>query len=306
MSVLVCITGRNNEKLMAKLQDALPDVELKLWPHCDDLESVKFVLAWKAPQELWQKLPNLKVVQSFGAGVDGIPMSILPSGTVVARIIDPQLSDDMAEYVLSHALAHKLRHQNYCAEQAKKNWKPRRARKGVTAGVLGLGELGKAVAQRLSDNGFTVRGWSRSAKQLDDIACYYGEAQLASFASGLDYLVCLLPLTDSTHGVLNRQLFQNVSNDCLLINVARGQHLNEQDLIDALNEQELGGAVLDVFTTEPLPEKHVFWSHPKVTVTPHIAAVTNLDTVVAQIAGNIRACFTGAPIKNGVDVTQGY
>ncbi|AOT09261.1 2-hydroxyacid dehydrogenase [Pseudoalteromonas luteoviolacea] len=306
MSVLVCITGRNNEKLMAQLREMLPDVELKLWPHCGDLDDVEFVLAWNAPLELWQQLPNLKVVQSFGAGVDGIPMDLLPESVEVARIVDPKLSDDMAEYILSHVLAHKLRHQNYLVEQAKQNWKPRRARKGIAAGVLGLGELGRVVAQRLSDNGFAVRGWSRSAKVLNNIECYSGEAQLASFASELDYLVCLLPLTEATHGILNRQLFQHVSNDCLLINVARGQHLNEKELIEAIDMEELGSAVLDVFAQEPLPKTHPFWEHPKVTVTPHIAAVTSLDTVVAQIVDNIQACISDMPIKNGIDVSKGY
>ncbi|MBQ4877446.1 2-hydroxyacid dehydrogenase [Pseudoalteromonas luteoviolacea] len=306
MSVLVCITGRNNEKLMAKLQVALPDVNLQLWPECDDLSGIEFVLTWKAPESLWQQLPNLKVVQSFGAGVDGIPMNSLPTDVTVARIVDPQLSDDMAQYVLSHVLAYKLRHQSYIANQDTQYWKPRRARTGESVGILGLGELGKVVAKRLLDNGFMVRGWSRSHKEIDNIDCFHGEGQLEAFASELDYLVCLLPLTVETHGILSKSIFHHVSSECLLINVARGQHLNEQDLIEALDKEVLGGAVLDVFDTEPLPKTHPFWNHPKVIVTPHIAAVTNLNTVVAQIAENIRACIAGLPIKNTVDVNKGY
>ncbi|MDK2594554.1 2-hydroxyacid dehydrogenase [Pseudoalteromonas obscura] len=306
MSVLVCITGRNNDKLMAKLKGALPNVDIYQWPHCDNLADIEFVLVWKAPEELWQQLPNLKVVQSFGAGVDGIPVDKLPSGVEVARIVDKQLSQDMAEYVLSNVLAYKLRSQEYCSNQSTSFWKPRRARQGKTAGILGMGELGAVVAKRLSVNGLNVRGWSRTAKQLDNIRCFHGEEQLSDFLSQLDYLVCLLPLTEATAGILSRTLFSMVSSDCLLINVARGQHLNEHDLIEALDSGELGHAVLDVFATEPLPKDHAFWSHPKVTVTPHVAAVTNLDTVVAQITDNINACLERKPIKNTVNTSVGY
>ncbi|KZN31228.1 hypothetical protein N483_05260 [Pseudoalteromonas luteoviolacea NCIMB 1944] len=291
---------------MAKLKGALPDVDIYLWPHCDNLADIEFVLVWKAPEELWQQLPNLKVVQSFGAGVDGIPVDKLPPDVEVARIVDKQLSHDMAEYVLSHILAYKLRSQEYSANQSTSYWKPRRARQGATAGILGMGELGAVVAKRLSANGLSVRGWSRTAKQLDNIRCFHGEEQLSEFLSQLDYLVCLLPLTDATAGILNRALFNQVSSDCLLINVARGQHLNEHDLLEALDCGELGHAVLDVFVTEPLPKDHAFWSNPKVTVTPHVAAVTNLDTVVAQITSNIKACLEKKPIKNTVDITVGY
>ncbi|KZN37688.1 2-hydroxyacid dehydrogenase [Pseudoalteromonas luteoviolacea] len=306
MSVLVCITGRNNDKLMMKLNEALPEVKIELWPNCENKADVEFVLAWNAPDELWRQLPNLKVVQSYGAGVDGIPLDKLPNDVQVTRIVDKQLSVDMAEYVLSHVLAHKLRHGEYSANQANRNWKPRRAKSSNVVGILGLGELGCKTAQLLSSHGFSVRGWSRTLKRLANIDCYAGEAQFEQFLSGLDYLVCLLPLTQATTGILNTKLFSSVSSDCVLINVARGQHLVESDLIAALDNNEIGAAVLDVFQTEPLPEHHPFWTHPKITVTPHVAAVTNLDTVVAQIAANARACLAKQSLQNLVNQQTGY
>ncbi|MCF2856351.1 glyoxylate/hydroxypyruvate reductase A [Pseudoalteromonas sp. SMS1] len=306
MSVLVSITGRNNDKLMAKLQEALPETKIEQWPNCENMEDIEFVLAWNAPDELWQQLPNLKVVQSYGAGVDGIPLAILPSSVKVTRIVDQQLSVDMAEYVLSHVLAYKLRHREYTSNQTERYWKPRRSVAGDSVGILGLGELGCRTASLLSRHGFSVRGWSRTLKDLSNVECYAGEAQFEQFLTGLDYVVCLLPLTSATQGILNAQLFSLVSSECLLINVARGQHLVEADLLNALDENELGAAVLDVFTTEPLPEAHPFWKHPKITVTPHVAAVTNLDTVVAQIAANARACFANQALQNRVMQDRGY
>ncbi|MBQ4812284.1 glyoxylate/hydroxypyruvate reductase A [Pseudoalteromonas luteoviolacea] len=306
MSVLVCVTGRNNDKLMAKLNEALPDVKIELWPHCEDLNRVQFVLAWNAPDELWAQLPNLKVVQSYGAGVDGIALDKLKPNVSVARIVDEQLSADMAEYVLSHVLANKLRHREYATNQGHRNWKPRRAKNGNEVGILGLGELGRVTAELLGHHGFSIRGWSRTQKCISNVACYAGEAQLEAFLSGIDYLVCLLPLTQQTKGILNAELFSQVPPNCVLINVARGQHLVEADLLVALDNNELEAAVLDVFSTEPLPESHPFWSHPKVTVTPHVAAVTNMDTVVAQIAANARACLGNNPLENRVDLGQGY
>ncbi|KZN45611.1 2-hydroxyacid dehydrogenase [Pseudoalteromonas luteoviolacea] len=306
MSVLVCVTGRNNDKLMAKLSDAIPDVKIEQWPYCEDLSSVQFVLAWNAPDNLWQQLPNLKVVQSYGAGVDGIALDKLKPCVSVARIVDQKLSVDMAEYVLSHVLANKLRHREYAANQSEGYWKPRRAMGGNEVGILGLGELGKVTAEVLVRHGFSVRGWSRTQKDLPKVACYAGENQLETFLSEIDYLVCLLPLTQQTKGMLNAKLFSLLPANCVVINVARGQHLVEEDLLAALDNNKLGGAVLDVFSTEPLPENHPFWSHSKVTVTPHVAAVTNMDTVIAQIAANVNACLDDTPLENQVNLSKGY
>ena len=306
MSVLVCVTGRNNDKLLAELSAQLPNVKIYEWPHCDNLEEIEFVLAWKAPEMLWAQLPNLQVVQSYGAGVDAIDLSLIPEHVQVTRIVDTQMAEDMAEYVLAHTLAHKLRIREYLIKQQQGLWKPKRAHATQHVGILGLGELGLSVANRLVSNNFKVSGWSRSEKQLAHINHFHGEVQLPDFLKELDVLVCLLPLTLQTEKILNLDLFKQLPDHCLLINVARGKHLNESDLLKAFEQDELAAAVLDVFTEEPLPKSHAFWSHPKITITPHCAALTQLKTVCEQIADNVKAQQANTQLSNLVCKQKGY
>jgi glyoxylate/hydroxypyruvate reductase A len=270
------------------------------------LSAVEFVIAWHAPDELWSQLPNLKVVQSFGAGVDGITLKQLPKNVTVTRIVDKGLANDMAEYILTHVLAHKLRLRAYTVKQNQHQWKPKRVKSDNHVGILGLGELGRAAAERLLNNNFIVSGWARTPKEMDGVHCYYGENELNQFLEGLNYLVCLLPLTTHTTGILNRTLFEKLPNDSVLINVARGQHLVEDDLIWALDNNQLAGATLDVFSKEPLQNEHPFWGHPQITITPHCAAVTDLTTVCEQIVFNINAHFTKQPLRHSIDKVIGY
>ncbi|PCK30924.1 2-hydroxyacid dehydrogenase [Pseudoalteromonas piscicida] len=308
MALLICVTGRNNDKLIAKLTALLPEQTILEWPLDDptQLEKVEFVLAWNAPQFLWEQLPNLKVVHSYGAGVDSIPIHLLPEHVEVARIVDPNLADDMAEYVLGHILSHKLRVREYQQNQTAQVWKPKRANAGRTVGIMGMGQLGLAVANKLIINRFTVKGWSNSAKQLDNIAHFSGETELSAFLQDLDYLVCLLPLTEQTQGMLDATIFAAAPSHCVLINVARGRHLNEADLLSALANESFGGAILDVFETEPLPIEHGFWLHPKITITPHVAALTSLSTAAEQIANNFIAMRNSQALSHTVKKHQGY
>ena len=306
MSVLVCVIGRNNDKLLAELSAQLPNVKIYEWPHCENLTEIEFVLAWKAPETIWAQLPNLQVVQSYGAGVDAIDLSIIPEHVQVTRIVDTQLAEDMAEYVLAHILAYKLRIKEYLVKQQRGQWKPKRAHATQNVGILGMGELGLNVANKLISNNFRVSGWSRSEKQLEHIKHFHGEAQLSDFLRELDVLVCLLPLTSETEEILNLEVFKQLPDHCLLINVARGKHLNESDLLIALEQDELAAAVLDVFTEEPLPKMHSFWSHPKITITPHCAALTQLKTVCEQIVENVKAHQANRRLNNLVCKQKGY
>ncbi|KAF7774277.1 gyoxylate/hydroxypyruvate reductase A [Pseudoalteromonas citrea] len=276
------------------------------WPHCTNLSEIEFVIAWNAPQALWAQLPNLKVVQSYGAGVDGIELDHLLPHVVVTRIVDTGLADDMAEYVLTHALAHKLRLREYNLKQHLCEWKPRRVKPYNHVGILGLGELGQAAAKRFLNNGFIVSGWSRTKKSIEGVTSYHGEAAFNQFLESLDYIVCLLPLTVQTSGILNRTLFEQVPAHCVLINVARGQHLIDEDLIWALDNNKLAGATLDVFSEEPLPSEHPFWHHPLITMTPHCAAITDLTSVCEQITININASNEQRPLQNIIDRSAGY
>ncbi|MCO7186960.1 MULTISPECIES: glyoxylate/hydroxypyruvate reductase A [unclassified Pseudoalteromonas] len=306
MALLVCVTGRDNSKLMAGLREHLPGVDVREWPEGGNLAEIEFVLAWNAPESLWRQLPNLKVVQSFGAGVDGIPLSELPAEVKVCRIVDPALAEDMAEYVLGHVLAHKLRLPLYYQQQQQRLWRPKRASGGNRVGIMGLGQLGQVVAKKMLQNNFEVIGWSRSEKALPGISQFWGAEQLHLFASQCDYLVCLLPLTPQTREILDKDLFQSMPSHGVIINVARGAHINEADLLNALNTEQLAAATLDVFAQEPVAADHPFWFHRKITMTPHVAALTSLKTAIAQIVANMQAMQRNEPLSYCVDATLGY
>ena len=306
MSVLVAITGRDNTKLITKLQQRLPNTLIEQWPACKNVEGVEFVLAWNAPEAMWQQLPNLKAVSSFGAGVDSIDLSLLNDKVDVVRIVDGQLAEDMAEYVLTHVLAQKLRLKEYYLKQAQQTWKPKRAFKNKHVGILGYGELGKACAQKLINNGFKVSAWAQSSKNVTGVDIFYAEQGLSNMLPNVDYLVCLLPLTQATQGIINGSLLSKLPEHAVVINVARGGHVIEPDLLNALNNNTLRGATLDVFEQEPLAQEHPYWCHPKVTLTPHCAALSDIDSVIDQIAKNIECLNQGVSLNNTIDRTKGY
>jgi len=314
MSLLVAVSGRNNRKLIAKLSNLLPDANIvetvtSEEPRGDNdsvYNTVEFVLAWNPSPDIWHKIPHLKAISSYGAGVDSLlTQSNLPN-VPIARIVDPNLAVSMSEYV-QHAIGYfKLRFNQYLNNKQTQTYKPRRAKSQKRVGVLGLGQLGVAVAQHLSNLGYQVSGWSRNPKDINNIACFNGKEQLGAMVSDVDYLVCLLPLTDDTRGILNKSLFDAMPQGSVLINVARGNHLNEQDLLEALASEQLSGAALDVFSQEPLPAEHPFWQQPNILLTPHVSAVTSVDTACEQIAANYRAMQQGQPLNNVVDVKLGY
>lgn len=311
MSILISVTGRNNQKLIKALAEQLPDFDIFEWPSCQNNPkfnptTIEFVLSWKSPDDLWQQLPNLKTVQSYGAGVDAIRLDVLPNTVSVCRIVDAKLADDMAEYVLGQILSYKLRIREYQDKQSHLIWKPRRALPINNIGILGLGELGQALAKRLNHNGFSVSGWARSQKQIEQVNYFAGEASLDAFLANVDVLVCLLPLTEQTQGIINKKVFCALPNHALLINVARGQHVNEQDLLSALEEEQIAFAILDVSEQEPLPPTHPFWQHSKIAITPHCAALTDLATAVEQIANNAKLTLAGETPRQVINRQLGY
>jgi len=306
MSVLIAITQRDNSKLIAKLKAELPNMRIEEWPHCQDLNNIEFVLAWNAPSSMWEKLPNLKVVSSFGAGIDSIDLSLLPECVDVVRIIDKQLAEDMAEYVLTHVLAQKLRLKEYFIKQTHQIWQPKRAYRYNKVAILGYGQLGKACATKLINNGFSVSAWSQTQKHSDNVSLYYDKQGLDKMLNNTDYLVCLLPLTDATKGIINKTLLAKLPAHSTIINVARGAHVVEQDLLNALNKGDLRSATLDVFAEEPLANNHPYWQHSKITLTPHCAALSDLSCVIEQILHNIECFNKGVALNNRVDRMKGY
>lgn len=275
-----------------------------------DPESIEVVLAWKPPEGVFPKLKNLKLIHSLGMGVDHIfKCADLPKEIPIARIIDEDMSVQMAEYILYGALTAFRKFNIYEAQQREKEWLPRSRNfhDDFKIGILGYGELGRSAADRLKLNGFNnLRVWSKSPKNLTDIQSFAGNETLHQFADQLDLLICLLPLTPETRDILNGQLFECMNAPAYLINPARGEHLLEEDLIAAIHRGHLSGALLDVFSEEPLPNTHPFWQMPEIEITPHIAAATNPRTASEQVILNIERTARNEPALNLIDLLKEY
>lgn len=275
-----------------------------------DPESIEVVLAWKPPAGFFPKLTNLKLIHALGMGVDHIfKCPDAPTNIPIARIIDEDMSVQMAEYVLYGVLSAYRKFNIYQAQQREGEWQPRSRNfhDDFKIGIMGYGELGKSVATRLQLNAFNnIRIWSSSPKSLENIQSFHGKDMLMRFTEDLDVLICLLPLTAETKHILNGELFEKMGGNAYLINPARGDHLLEEDLIVAITRGQLSGALLDVFTEEPLPSDHPFWQIPEIEITPHIAASTNPRTASDQVIQNILRIARNESALNLIDPLKEY
>jgi glyoxylate/hydroxypyruvate reductase len=301
----ILFLGRDDpEGWIAEFRRAAPDLDVRLWEERGDPADIDVVLAWRHPKGAPKRYPNLKLIVALGAGYEHIlDDPDRPAGVPVVRLIDDKLTQAMTEYVLLHVLRYHRQMPEFEAAQRERRWiKPKPP---VTderrIGILGLGALGQDAAQRLRVLGFPVAAWSRTPKCVDDIEVFHGAAQLGAFAARSDILVCLLPLNGETRGIIDAKLLAALPRGAFLINPARGGHIVDKDLIAALDSGYIAGATLDVFHTEPLPTEHPFWTHPKVTLTPHIASTTNARSSVPQIVDNIRRVRAGKSLLNRVD-----
>jgi len=297
-------------KWLPALAAALPEADLRAWQEGDN-DPADYALVWKPPAAMLQGRSDLKGIFNLGAGVDAILQmeDALPAGVPVIRLDDAGMAIQMAEYV-THAVLRYYRRFDLLDDRARAGEWRRDVRpfqkSDFPVGILGLGVLGAKVAQALLPFGFPLRGWSRSSKEVPGVECYAGDAGLDAFLRSTRVLVCMLPLTSSTDGILNRANLQKLNAGAYLVNVARGAHLVEEDLLALIDEGHVAGATLDVFRTEPLPKDHPFWTEPRITVTPHVAAFTLLDESVRQIAGKIRVLQRGEPVAGIVDRMKGY
>ncbi|MDB5944630.1 MAG: D-3-phosphoglycerate dehydrogenase (phosphoglycerate dehydrogenase)-like protein [Ramlibacter sp.] len=306
MRISFCCSHTRAEPWLEGFRQALPGADIELWQ--PGAPAADHAVVWAPPQQFFDEQPRLKGVFNIGAGVDALLKLKPPAGATLVRIEDGGMAVQMAEFV-AHAVVRHFRELDvYDREQANAHWEFRRprVRKDYPVGVMGLGVLGERVAQGLLHFEFPVRGWSRSPKQLAGVECFAGAEQFDAFLRGSRFLVCLLPLTPETAGILNRENLSRLLPGGYVINVARGAHLVEDDLIALIDGGHLAGATLDVFRTEPLPPEDPFWRHPKITVTPHTSARTMRDETIAQIAGKIRAFERGEPIAGVVDARRGY
>lgn len=284
---------------------------LKVYSYLEDhpADEITMAFIWKHPVGSLAKYPNLKCIASAGAGVDYIfEDPTRPKNIPITRIVDPFLAADMSEHVLSVILAHLKNLNAYKLQQVKNVWQPiEYARiKDVTVGILGLGELGALTATDLTKVGFKVQGWSRSKKDINKISSFAGTEELPKFLASTNVLVCLLPLTPETEGFLNKDVLSQLPKNTYVINVARGGHLVDKDLLMLLDNGHLSGACLDVYNTEPLLQDHPFWNHKKIHMTPHYASVSDTNSVIPQIIENYKRLQNSEVLQNRVDTNKGY
>ncbi|MGF1475186.1 MAG: 2-hydroxyacid dehydrogenase [Geminicoccaceae bacterium] len=292
----------------AELTKHLPDEELRVYPEVGDERDIEFALAFQPPPGLLARLPNLRLIQSMGAGVDGIVSDPELPDVPLCRMVEPSLTSTMADYVLAAVGRVHRRFDRFAIAQSRREWAfevPRRADQ-LAVGVLGLGELGGAVAERLRLNRYKVAGWSRTEKSLSGVETFYGERGLNAFLPSVEIVVALLPLTPSTDQLLNDRLFAAMPRGSHLINVGRGGLIDEEALLRALDDGQLAGATLDVFSHEPLPDDHPFWSRPEIFVTPHVSGFTLPDTAAPVAVENFRRCRAGESLLYLVDRAKGY
>ena len=285
-----------------------PDIPFHIWPDTGEADRVRYLAAWVPPQDVERQFPNLELFFSTGAGIDQFDLAALPPELPVVRMAEPGVVAGMVEYATMSVLALHRDLPTYIRQQREGRWAAHRVYPASKrrVGVLGLGVLGCAVLDQLRTLGFQLAGWSRTRRQIDGVACYAGREELPAMLAGTDILVCLLPLTQETRGILDAKLFQHLPRGASLVHVGRGAHLDHQALLDALESGGLSSAVVDVTDPEPLPAGHPFWAHPKILLTPHIASMTQPETAVEQVLDNIRCHQAGAPLMGLVDRTRGY
>ncbi|MCK6453488.1 MAG: glyoxylate/hydroxypyruvate reductase A [Alphaproteobacteria bacterium] len=307
-AVLFCSNLDDPEEWRPPMTRLMPDLELRVYPDFGKAEDIDVAMVWRPPAEGLGQFKSLKAILSLGAGVDQLDLTKLPPGVPVARLVDDVLTTAMAEYCLLAALRYHRRLDVYERNSRLKKWEyhiPRPASQR-TVGVLGIGVLGGATAAKLKANGFKVCGWSRSPKSIAGVECFSGTDGIYKMAAKSEIVICLLPLTSETRGILDKKLFDAMPQGSYLVNVGRGGHLNEDDLLPALDSGRLGGATLDVFQKEPLPQEHRFWNHPQILITPHVASTGGAETAAPQVVENIRRARAGKPLLNQVDRTKGY
>jgi glyoxylate/hydroxypyruvate reductase A len=309
MAILYADDPADAASWAAAIRALAPGLELRFWPDSGPAAEVDFaIVGGRAPGDL-RIFPNLKAIQSTWAGVNHLLTDAnLPPDRPLARMVDQGLTVSMTEFVVLHALDSAREGQRLRAAQRTRQWlylEPV-APGSIRIAILGLGTLGADAGKRLADLGFAVGGWSRSRKEIAGIESFAGAEGLQACLAGAQILICLLPLTDDTRGILNAATFALLAEGAVLIHAARGPHLVEADLLAALESGRLSRAILDVFATEPLAPDHAFWRHPNITVTPHVAAITRAGTGAADIVENYRRALAGETLVNQVDRTKGY
>lgn len=306
MSIAIVSPGKDPKPWLEALRQVDSSLDIQVYPQIEDLEKVEMALVWQHPPGFLRNFPHLKLISSLGAGVDHILSdSEIPHHLPIVRIVDEKLTWSMTNYVLMGVL--NFHRQLYRYQKDKDNgiWDMSNPEISIKVGIMGVGALGGDVVDKLMYLGFEVCGYGLNDKKSLSFP-YFAKHQLDDFLSDINVLVCMLPLTSETEGILNITLFQKCNPGTYLINVARGKHLIEEDLIPAFEEGYLSGAMLDVFRVEPLPRTHAFWSDSRIQLTPHIASVTNPKAAAPQIVENYKRLTNGLPLQHQINRVKEY
>lgn len=308
MALLFKVPDARGVEWQSLFQTHAPDIDLRFWPDIGEASTVRYFAAWQPPQNLHQRFPNLEVIFATSAGVDQFDLGELPEHIKVVRMLDPGIAQGIVEYACLAVLSLHRQMPVYLQQQRERQWQvhqltPARKRR---VGVMGLGNLGVATLEGLRPFGFALSGWARSQKDINGVRCFAGAEQLPSFLAQCDILICLLPLTDDTRGILNATTFAAMPQGAQLINLGRGGHLIEADLLHALANGQLNGAIIDVLNDEPPAADHPFWHHPNIWLTPHIGANTSPDSAFEGLLDNIRRHQRGEPMQGEIARDQGY
>jgi len=309
MKVIFCSEGADVAAWRHCLEARVPGLQLYAWPEIGDGAEMRYALLWRPPEELFAAVPNLEAIFSLGAGVDHLwACRSLPSNVPVVRLADAGMGSQIVEYALYGVLHYHRHFDLYRRDQEARLWQPRQiipaAQRGV--GILGMGVLGRRLAVTLETLGFAVAGWGRGPRSDLPWSYFHGEQGLKAFLARSDILVCLLPLTEQTRGLIDRDFLATLPRGACLINCGRGAQLIERDLLEALSSGQIRGAMLDVLNREPAEPDNPLWSQSGVSLTPHIAAQTLVEPACAQIAENILRHREGLPLLHRVDPKSGY
>ena len=312
-SILLAIMGWDPKGWEQRFRALAPQHDIRAWPEIGDPADINYACVWKPPPGLLAGFPNLKAIFSLGAGADDLLADPKLPDVPVVRIVDSDLTMRMTEYVVLHVLIYHRRQRLYDAQQRERVWREHSqpAASEVLVGIMGLGVLGTSAAWMLHRLGFKVAGWSRTPKALPGLETFHGADGLEQFLRRSEILVCLLPATHATRGIINIDLLRRLRSSgalkgAYLINAGRGSLQVDDDILAALEEGSLSGATLDVFPTEPLSVGSPLWDHPKVTITPHNAAQAVPQTLATSVLQQIDRIEFGLPLTNTIDRVTGY
>jgi glyoxylate/hydroxypyruvate reductase A len=308
MALLYTAQPTRGEAWATMFAEAMPELDVRMAPEVGDPADIRYLAAWTLAPGLIETLPNLEVLFSIGAGVDQLDLSQVPPQVTVVRLVEPNLAAAMAEYVAMTVLALHRDLYAYAEQQRGGVWRqlPQVPAAERRVGIAGLGQMGSAALDALKPFGFMLSGWSRSPRALPGATCFHGDEGLADFAAQADILVNLLPLTAETRGILGRELFERMPPGAAIVSAGRGGHLDAAALVEALDAGHLSRAILDVTPVEPLPAGDPLWHHPRVTITPHVAAATDSEGSGKAVLANIRRHRAGEAMLGIVARDRGY